>query len=166
MSDFAHVHPSSKVLSRDQLEIQVEQWKSIGLKIVFTNGCFDILHRGHIQYLFEASKLGDILIVGINSDESVQRLKGPKRPIQDEESRSEIIAALEFVDTTVIFGEDTPMELISLVRPDFLVKGGDYNVDTVVGAKEVLANGGEVKLLSFLPGYSTTNLENKIKDNS
>ncbi len=163
MANSHHTHPSAKVLTRDALQDAVGVWKNQGKKIVFTNGCFDLLHRGHIQYLYEAAELGDVLVVGINSDESVSDLKGPGRPIQDEISRSELIASLGFVAATSIFGEDTPLNLIQIVQPDFLVKGGDYTVETVVGAEEVMSYGGQVCLLSFLPGYSTSKLEKKIK---
>jgi len=148
-----------------ELISKVEELRGDNKKIVFTNGCFDIIHRGHVSYLSEAAALGDFLIVGVNSDSSVQRLKGKNRPLQDETSRAEILAALECVGAIVIFSEDTPIELIKAIRPDVLVKGGDYSVDTVVGAQEVLDGGGSVELLSFLPGYSTSSIEDKIKGN-
>lgn len=152
-----------KVFSPDALVQQLASIRDQGKKVVFTNGCFDLLHRGHVTYLSEAASLGDFLIVGVNSDDSVQRLKGDNRPLQDEKSRAEILAALECVSAVVLFNEDTPLELISRLKPDVLVKGGDYTVDTVVGAQEVIDSGGEVKLLSFLPGYSTSSIEEKIK---
>ena len=133
-------------------------------KIVFTNGCFDILHVGHIRYMQEASKLGDILIVGLNSDTSVKRLKGPERPVNNQDDRAEMLSSLEFVDYVVVFDEDTPYELIKKVQPDVLVKGGDYNPDNVVGKDIVEARGGELRLLNFVEGKSTTNIINKMRN--
>lgn len=130
-------------------------------KIVFTNGCFDLLHVGHVRYLQEAEKQGDILVVGINSDESVKNLKGPKRPIQNENDRAEILAALACVDLVVIFKEDTPENLIKKVHPQVLVKGGDWKIDQIVGADYVLAHGGSVKSLQFVDGKSTTRIIEK-----
>lgn len=132
-------------------------------KIVFTNGCFDILHVGHIKYMQEASKLGDILVVGLNSDDSVRRLKGKERPINNQEDRAQMLSALEFVDYVVIFDQDTPYELIKKILPDVLVKGGDYNPDNVVGRDIVEGRGGMLKLLPFISGKSTTNIIDKIK---
>lgn len=140
----------------------VQQWKAAGLCVVFTNGCFDLLHRGHISYLSDAAALGDKLIIGVNSDQSVQKLKGPNRPLQDEMSRLEILAALEFVDGVVLFSEDTPLELLEQLIPDVLVKGGDYTKEGIVGAELVEKHGGEVKVIPFLEGYSTTSIEQKI----
>lgn len=132
-------------------------------KIVFTNGCFDILHLGHVDYLSKAKALGDFLIVAVNSDDSVKRLnKGASRPIQNEYSRALIIAALSFVDAVVIFNDDTPLRLIELFKPNILVKGADYTIEKVVGAKETLARGGKVELIQFLEGYSTSGIERKI----
>ena len=136
---------------------------NIDKKIVFTNGCFDILHVGHIRYMQEAAKLGDILVVGLNSDESVKRLKGPERPVNNQDDRAEMLSSLEFVDYVVVFEEDTPYELIKKIQPDVLVKGGDYNPDNVVGKDIVEARGGELRLLHFVEGKSTTNIINKIK---
>ena len=136
---------------------------NIDKRIVFTNGCFDILHVGHIRYMQEAAKLGDILIVGLNSDASVKRLKGPERPVNNQDDRAEMLSSLEFVDYVVIFDEDTPYELIKKIQPDVLVKGGDYNPDNVVGKDIVESRGGELKLLHFVEGKSTTNIINKIK---
>lgn len=133
-----------------------------GCKIVFTNGCFDILHAGHIAYLKEAKKLGDILVVGVNTDESVKRLKGDSRPINTLEDRLLLLSALEIVDYVVPFGEDTPLELIKKTGPDVLVKGGDYRIDTIVGAEEVLERGGEVQSLPFIAGKSTTGILEKL----
>jgi rfaE bifunctional protein nucleotidyltransferase chain/domain len=132
-------------------------------KIVFTNGCFDILHKGHVDYLAKAADLGDVLVLGLNTDESVSRLKGPHRPIQDEQSRMLIMASLSFVDAVVLFNEPTPLKLIELVQPDVLVKGSDYNIEQIVGYNVVKAKGGEVKTIDFLAGYSTSAIEKKIK---
>ena len=132
-------------------------------KIVFTNGCFDILHVGHIRYLSEAKSLGDILVVGINSDKSVKELKGPSRPINSVSDRALILSELRYVDYVVSFEEQTPLELIKIIMPDILVKGGDYTVETVVGSSEVIHSGGQVKLLQFHEGYSSTNYIDKIK---
>ena len=140
----------------------IQDLKSLGHKIVFTNGCFDILHLGHITYLEQAKENGDILIVGLNSDASVKRLKGAERPIKDEESRASILAALSSVDLVIIFEEDTPVDLISAVAPDVLVKGGDYNKEDIVGADFVEEHGGKVEVLPFLEGYSSTDLINKL----
>jgi D-beta-D-heptose 7-phosphate kinase/D-beta-D-heptose 1-phosphate adenosyltransferase len=137
-----------------------------GEKVVMTNGCFDILHAGHVAYLREARKLGDRLIVAVNTDESVARLKGPSRPINNLQNRMEVLAALESVDWVVPFGEDTPRELISEVLPDILVKGGDYRPEEVAGGAEVIANGGEVRILPFKPGCSTTAIIDKILNKS
>lgn len=138
--------------------------KNNGKKIVFTNGCFDILHRGHVSYLSEARKLGDLLVVGLNSDASVHRLKGPERPINKELDRQYVLSQLKAVDFVEIFTEDTPLNLILKVRPNVLVKGGDWKIDQIVGAKEVIANGGDVFSLNFVDGYSTTNIIQKIQE--
>lgn len=132
-------------------------------KIVFTNGCFDILHVGHARYLEQAKTLGDILVVGLNSDESVKRLKGPTRPIQTEEDRKELLLALKPVDMVVIFSEDTPLELIKKIKPHFLVKGGDWSEDQIVGSDFVKSIGGKVMSLPFSQGKSTTNIVDKIE---
>ncbi len=133
-----------------------------GKSIVFTNGCFDILHAGHVLYLEEASNLGDVLILGLNSDASVQRLKGNSRPIVPQEERSLVLAALEMVDYVIVFEEDTPYELIKALSPDVLVKGGDWAVEEIVGADLVLEKGGRVQSLEFTAGLSTTNIINRI----
>lgn len=135
-----------------------------GKKIVFTNGCFDILHRGHVTYLAEAKKLGDLLVLGVNSDASVKRLKGPERPINNEKDRAYVLSQLKSVDFTEIFTEDTPLNLINKIMPKVLVKGGDWKIDQIVGAKEVIANGGDVFSLNFVDGYSTTSIIHKIQD--
>ncbi len=132
-------------------------------KIVFTNGCFDILHKGHVTYLAEASKLGDLLVIGVNSDASVKRLKGPDRPINNEQDRAYVLSQLKSVDFTEIFTEDTPLNLILKIKPKVLVKGGDWKIDQIVGAKEVISAGGEVFSLNFVDGYSTTSIINKIQ---
>lgn len=134
-----------------------------GKKIVFTNGCFDILHRGHVTYLAEAKKLGDLLVIGLNSDASVKRLKGPERPINNERDRQYVMSQLKSVDFVEIFTEDTPLSLILKVAPKVLVKGGDWKIDQIVGAKEVIAAGGEVFSLNFVNGYSTTSIIEKIQ---
>lgn len=155
---------SEKIVSLAELTPRVNQWKSEGKKIVFTNGCFDLLHAGHVAYLTEAAALGDILIIGLNSDASVQRIKGPERPVNNDTTRSSLLGAMFFIDAVVFFSEDTPLELIKTVMPDVLVKGGDYKIENIAGAKEVIANGGQVKVLSFLPGYSSTSIIHKIKN--
>ncbi len=134
-------------------------------KIVFTNGCFDIIHRGHVAYLMEAKKLGDLLVVGLNSDASVKRLKGNDRPINQEQDRKFVLEGLKAVDHVEIFSEDTPLELIKKVKPSVLVKGGDWEISQIVGSEEVLGWGGEVRSLSFIEGFSTTNTIEKINQN-
>lgn len=131
-------------------------------KVVFTNGCFDLVHRGHVDYLSKARDLGDLLIVGLNSDDSVRRLKGDKRPISNQESRAMVLAAFSFVDYVVLFDEDTPYNLIHEIRPNILVKGGDYTHDNVVGADFVESYGGRLELIPLVPGESTTNLVKKM----
>ena len=127
-------------------------------KIVFTNGCFDVLHFGHVHYLLQAKELGDILVIGLSSDDSVRRLKGPTRPVNGEKERAFVLAALACVDYVVLFGEDTPKELIETVRPDVLVKGGDYDITTIVGADFVQRNGGTVTTIPFVEGFSSTRI--------
>lgn len=129
--------------------------------MVFTNGCFDILHKGHIHYLSEASELGDILVIGLNSDQSVKRIKGENRPYQDENSRALVLAALSFVDYVVIFNEDTPHDLIEKLRPEVLVKGGDYKAEEIVGYETVKSSGGEVVIIDFVEGYSSSSVIRK-----
>lgn len=153
----------SKVQSISTLKIKREEWRKKAEQVVFTNGCFDILHYGHLHYLAQARDLGDRLIIGLNADESVKRLKGEHRPIQDIHTRQMMLASLSFVDAVILFEEDTPLRLITSLRPDILVKGGDYEPADIVGAKEVQAAGGEVRVLSFIPGYSTSSIEQKIK---
>ena len=156
---------TGKIWKREDAAKMAALQKAAGKRIVFTNGCFDILHAGHVTYLQEAAALGDFLVVGINSDNSVKRLKkSPARPLQNEFSRTTVMAALQCVGAVIVFDEDTPLELIQAVKPDVLVKGADYKIEDIVGAKEVLAAGGEVKTLEFLPGFSTSNIEKKILD--
>jgi D-beta-D-heptose 7-phosphate kinase/D-beta-D-heptose 1-phosphate adenosyltransferase len=147
----------------DQLQNRRQMSPRRPPKVVFTNGCFDILHVGHARYLQDARALGDILVVGLNSDDSVRRIKGPERPIQHESDRGELLSSLACVDYVVLFDEDTPLELIEAIAPDVLVKGGDWPVDSIVGAPYVLAKGGEVKALPFHPGHSTTKLLERMK---
>jgi D-glycero-beta-D-manno-heptose 1-phosphate adenylyltransferase len=154
---------NTKILDIKILENRLAMWRLFKNKIVFTNGCFDILHRGHIEYLSQARDKGDVLIIGLNSDASVRRIKGEGRPVQDETSRAVILASLRFVEAVVLFDEDTPYELIKIVQPDVLVKGGDYNENTIVGADIVKANGGKVVIIPIVAGYSTSRILNVIK---
>ena len=141
-----------------------KQWKANGDKVVFTNGCFDILHLGHVDYLEKSSEFGTKMIVAVNSDASVRTLeKGVERPVNAEYARARLIAALGFVSMVIIFGEPTPLELIHSLSPDVLVKGDDYTIETIVGAKEVIAAGGEVKTIALVPDYSTTKIIQKLK---
>ncbi len=155
------LHAQDKVLSRDELLTRAALWRASGERVVFTNGCFDLLHIGHITLLEQARRFGDRLIVAINSDASVSGLKGPSRPIVRQNERSRVLAALAAVDAVVVFGQPTPLELIVALRPDVIVKGGDYGVDTVVGAREVLAWGGQVRIVPLVEGASTTRLIEK-----
>ena len=155
----------SKILSPTELPEKLACWKFKEKNIVFTNGCFDIIHQGHIDYLSKARDLGDVLIVGLNTDASVKRLKGNHRPINDEQSRALILASFLFVDAVILFDEDTPYELIKTVQPDILVKGSDYKAEDIVGYDVVSAKGGVVKTLDFLPGFSASGIEQKIKEN-
>ncbi len=154
----------SKIVDREEALSMLSIWHYMGLKVVFTNGCFDIIHKGHVDYLSRASSLGDRMIIGLNTDKSVGDLKGPNRPVQDERSRAEILASMFFVDAVVLFDEETPYELINFLKPDILVKGSDYSIDKIVGADVVMANGGRVETMDFIDGYSTTNIINKIKN--
>ena len=154
----------AKIQNKEDAERLINGWHLKGDAVVFTNGCFDMLHYGHIDYLAKAKSLGNRLVVGLNSDDSVSRLKGKNRPINDLPTRTHLLAALQFVDLVVVFEEDTPLELIQQLRPDILVKGGDYQANQIVGADFVLANGGKVLSLPFVEGYSTTNIEQKIKN--
>ena len=152
----------AKILTLAELQKQAERWRLQNKKIVFTNGVFDILHEGHISSLSEAAAYGDILVVGLNSDASVKRLKGPQRPINREQARALVLASLVMTDVIILFEEDTPLELITSFMPDILVKGGDYTVEQIAGAKEVLAAGGEVKIAAIIEGISTTGIIEKM----
>lgn len=153
-----------KIIDQTELSRVSHREHFFNKKIVFTNGCFDILHPGHVYYLNQAKSLGDVLIVGLNSDDSVRRLnKGAERPIHPQEERAKVLASLLCVDYVCIFQEDTPLELIKIVKPDVLVKGGDYTIDKIVGADIVLQNGGKVEIIPLLEGYSTTNIVRKLK---
>jgi rfaE bifunctional protein nucleotidyltransferase chain/domain len=152
-----------KILPIEEGMKVIREWKKNKRKIVFTNGCFDILHLGHLDYLEKARNLGDKLVVGLNTDRSVSQLKGPGRPINTEFARARMLAALTFVDLVIAFDEETPLELIKQVRPDILVKGNDYMIENIVGSDFVFGIGGEVKTLNLLEGYSTTGLIEKIK---
>jgi len=153
----------SKIFSRSDIIRKVAQLKMLGKTIVFTNGIFDIIHQGHIFSLSQAAKESEFLIVGLNSDASTKRLKGNSRPLNDEASRAIVLASLIMVDAVVIFEEDTPLELITSIMPDVLVKGGDYTVDQIAGAKEVIANGGRVVINPIKEGFSTTSMIERIK---
>ncbi len=152
-----------KIFSLQQMLAQVASWRVVDKTIAFTNGCFDILHEGHIFSLSQAAAEADYLIVGVNSDSSTKRLKGPERPVNHEHSRALLLASLAIVDAVVIFDEDTPFELITTIKPDALVKGGDYTVEQIVGAKEVIANGGRVVINPIVEGFSTTGIIRQIK---
>ncbi|MDY6800292.1 MAG: D-glycero-beta-D-manno-heptose 1-phosphate adenylyltransferase [Bacteroidota bacterium] len=153
----------SKIIDIDQLDSRLAYWNFKNQKIVFTNGCFDILHRGHIEYLAQAANFGDILIIGLNTDDSVRRLKGDSRPVQDQYARALLLASLHFVTAVTFFNEDTPYELIRRVQPDILIKGSDYHVEDIVGYDIVQKKGGQVKTIDFIPGYSTTSIIEKLK---
>jgi len=152
-----------KIVNWEQLKGLVQIWHNQNFKIVFTNGCFDILHLGHVDYLEKARQKGDKLIIGLNSDSSVRSIKGESRPIVNEISRSRLLAALQFVDAVTLFDEQTPNELIKYIVPDILVKGNDYNISNIVGADTVLQNGGKVETVELVEGFSTTNIIEKIK---
>jgi D-beta-D-heptose 7-phosphate kinase/D-beta-D-heptose 1-phosphate adenosyltransferase len=155
----ASLAPEEKVIyDWSVLDERLAEWRQRGLRIGFTNGCFDLLHPGHVRLLTEARGACDLLIVGLNSDASVRRLKGDGRPVQQQEARAEVLAALEAVDLVVIFEQDTPLELLRRVRPKVLVKGADYRLDQVVGREVVETDGGEIVLVDLVPGYSTTNI--------
>jgi D-beta-D-heptose 7-phosphate kinase/D-beta-D-heptose 1-phosphate adenosyltransferase len=151
-----------KIYDHTGLQHQLRRWRLLSKTIAFTNGCFDILHQGHIASLSDAAREADILIVGLNSDASTRRLKGEQRPINNEQARATVLASLLMVDAVIIFEEDTPLELIKMVMPDVLVKGGDYTLEQIVGAKEVMAAGGRVVINPIVPGFSTTGIIDKI----
>jgi len=157
------MNTSEKIKPLADASLQVKLWKDAGQKVVFTNGCFDLLHLGHVDYLEKARNLGDKLVIGLNTDKSVNGNKGPERPLQDENSRARILASLQFVDLVVLFDEQTPINLITELVPSILVKGSDYLAENIVGADVVKKNGGEVKTIDFVPGYSTTRIVEKIK---
>jgi D-glycero-beta-D-manno-heptose 1-phosphate adenylyltransferase len=152
-----------KILTLELLKQRVAQWKATGKTIAFTNGVFDILHQGHILSLSQVAAAGDFLVVGLNTDASVKRLKGDNRPINSQDARALLMASLVMVDLVVLFEEDTPLELIKSILPDVIVKGGDYTVDQVAGSKEVIANGGKVIINPILEGFSTTGIIEQVK---
>ena len=154
----------SKIETIESLQQKLSVWKLQSKKIAFTNGCFDIIHKGHVHYLAEAADMADVLIIGVNSDRSVQFLKGPTRPINDESCRCEVLAGLGFVDAVIVFDENTPYNLIKAIQPDVLIKGGDWKAEDIVGSDIVKAKGGKVDCISFIPGYSTSLIEKKIKE--
>jgi len=153
----------TRIFSREELARKCNIWRGAGKKIVFTNGCFDILHHGHLDLLAKAADFGNILILGLNTDSSVQRLKGPDRPVTNEQDRAFQVASLLCVDAVCLFDEDTPEALIEILKPDVLVKGGDYTIDKIVGASFVQNNGGKVEIVPFVEGYSTTSIIDRIK---
>lgn len=154
----------NKIVRQNLLRETLLALKAQGKKIVFTNGCFDLVHLGHLDYLEKARGKGDVLVIGLNSDQSIRRLKGASRPVMDENSRARLLAALEFVDYVVLFDEDTPQELIRDILPDVLVKGDDYQVSNIVGADIVMSNGGKVETVELVKGYSSTAIIEKIKN--
>ena len=153
-----------KIFLLNELKTQVDSWKKSGKKIVFTNGCFDIVHRGHVEVLANTADLGEKLIIGLNSDSSIKKLKGENRPIVNEKSRALLLASLTFVDAVVLFSEETPINLISTLLPAVLAKGGDYEIETIVGHEVVQNNGGEVILVPFVNGFSSTDIIERIKN--
>lgn len=155
---------SDKIFLSETLRSKIKEWKKAG-KVVFTNGCFDILHLGHVDYLEKARNKGNKLIVGLNTDDSVKRLKGPERPVNNEYARARVLASLQFVDAVVLFNEDTPLQLIENLEPDILVKGDDYDISNIVGADFVIKNGGSVETISLVEGQSTSGIIAKIKHN-
>ncbi|MBN2743174.1 D-glycero-beta-D-manno-heptose 1-phosphate adenylyltransferase [Breznakibacter xylanolyticus] len=154
----------SKIVTRQQAQQQVAQWQKAGEKIVFSNGCFDLVHRGHVEYLSLAANKGTKLVLGLNTDASVSRLKGPLRPLVDEQSRAFLLAAFSFIDLVVLFDEETPYDLIKAIQPDVLVKGSDYKPEEIVGYDIVTGRGGTVETVDLVEGFSTTNLVKKIKE--
>jgi rfaE bifunctional protein nucleotidyltransferase chain/domain len=158
MEESAH-----KIVSLPDAKTKVKTWQQAGQKVVFTNGCFDLIHLGHVDYLEKARALGQKLVLGLNTDDSVSRYKGPERPLQDQNSRARVLASMQFIDLVVFFNEDTPLSLISELVPDVLVKGSDYLTENIVGADVVQKAGGEVKTIDFVSGYSTTRIVEKIK---
>lgn len=159
-------HSEEKIVNWQQAAEKVEALQKEGKKVVFTNGCFDLVHLGHVDYLEKARNLGDFLVVGINTDKSVSDLKGPLRPVSNEKSRARVLAAMGFIDLVVMFGEPTPKELIEEIKPDILTKGNDYTIENIVGADFVMGRGGKVETLPLVEGYSTTNLVNRMSGQS
>lgn len=156
----------NKIHNPKSIKPLLSTWKFHDKKIVFTNGCFDLLHLGHFSYLMEARALGHKLVLGLNSDKSVKRLKGEERPVNDQETRLIALASLHYVDAVIIFEEDTPLELIKVIEPDILVKGGDYKIEDIVGHDIVQAKNGDVVTINFVDGYSSSNLIKKIRTKS
>lgn len=154
------LHPdiAYKIVDMTTLQSRLHHWRAVGDRVVFTNGCFDILHRGHVELLAQCRELGDHVVLGLNSDASTRRLKGPQRPINDQLSRAIVLAGLSFVDAIIIFEEDTPLEMITQIHPDVLVKGGDYKASEIIGADFVKNNGGEVRIIPLVDGFSTTSI--------
>ncbi len=161
MKSTQHIH--HKIVTVDQLQHNLARWNMLSKTITFTNGCFDILHAGHIYSLEKAASFADVLIVGLNSDAGTRKLKGDGRPINTEQNRALVLASLVMVDAVVLFDEPTPLSLIQLIMPDVLVKGGDYTIDTIVGAKEVIINGGSVEIIPLVEGLSTTAIAKKLE---
>jgi D-beta-D-heptose 7-phosphate kinase/D-beta-D-heptose 1-phosphate adenosyltransferase len=147
-----------KIFDRASLSLKAKEWRGTGKTIVFTNGCFDILHKGHLEILARSAEFGDILVVALNTDASVRKLKGDHRPVNQEDFRQYMMASLEIVDAVILFDEETPAELIATITPDVLVKGGDYAVNQIAGAEHVIAHGGEVKIVPIIKGYSTSGI--------
>lgn len=156
-------HSTQKIINQHKLRSLLAYWRFKQYRLVFTNGCFDIIHRGHIDYLARARQMGDILIIGLNTDESVRKLKGEGRPVNDQDARALTLASMTFVDAIVFFEEDTPYNLIRTITPDILVKGSDYEIRDIVGADIVQNSGGKIETIEFLEGYSTTSIINKLK---
>ena len=153
----------SKMIDIKDIDSYLTYWNLKNQKIVFTNGCFDILHRGHVEYLAQAANFGNVLIIGLNTDNSVRKIKGDNRPVQDEIARATILASLQFVTAVILFDEDTPYNLIKKIQPDILIKGSDYKIEDIVGYDIVQAKGGEVVTIDFIEGYSTTSIIEKLK---
>ena len=153
----------SKIIDIKDIDSYLTYWNLKNQKIVFTNGCFDILHRGHVEYLAQAANFGNVLIIGLNTDNSVRKIKGDNRPVQDEIARATILASLQFVTAVIMFDEDTPYNLIKKIQPDILIKGSDYKIEDIVGYDIVQAKGGEVVTIDFIEGYSTTSIIEKLK---
>lgn len=155
----------SKIIANEELDRKLAYWKFKSLKIVFTNGCFDILHLGHVEYLAKAKEYGDILVIGLNTDASVKKLKGEHRPLNDENARAIVLASISFIDAVVLFDEDTPYNLIKKIQPDVLIKGSDYKVEDIVGYDILKAKGGIIQTIDLVEGYSTTSIEQRIIQN-